>query len=546
MLNNALEQFRNVFSAMPMPSRIIAGLLITVIVLALGFLVRGDGSAKSEYLLGGKLLDEKDLDAAELAFGSAGLTGWRRDGRRMEIPSAQRSEFLAALESSAALPMSLRSHIQTAIDSSTPFESSEQRLARVGHAKERELADNIAKFSDVRSANVTYDQGERMGLSRGRKQSASVVVQPEGLDPLPRARIQMIKEMIRASFAGMSAEDVQVTDTNATSMISDADNDDPLSKKRREEEAYYEQKIRAQLVGYGPIQVKTFAEIDPTMGVERASLKYADQPTTLSETRRKYEVESSRPSPGGVPGAQPNALSTSNRSVKLDQTAQTSKTKEDQTSSDRVAGQEYETTRTAALEVKRIRVSIGLPSTYYRQVHLQKFLQDNPDKKATDVTALGDDALQKLRDATKDAIQSAVKPLLPEVSAGEDPMPLVEVWDYPDLPERPVVSTGTGMVALNWLTESWQTIAMLMLAAAALLVARSAMKSLGGDATPAGFSEGFGLELPTPPAPVEEKAGRTEQMEITGGSLKSELVNLVEQNPEVAANVIRSWVGEAA
>ena len=32
----------------------------------------------------------------------------------------------------------------------------------------------------------------------------------------------------------------------------------------------------------------------------------------------------------------------------------------------------------------------------------------------------------------------------------------------------------------------------------------------------------------------------------TGGTLKDELIELVEKNPEVAANVIRAWVGEAA
>ncbi|MFG0254906.1 MAG: flagellar M-ring protein FliF C-terminal domain-containing protein [Rhodopirellula sp. JB053] len=544
MLQNLIDQFRNVFLAMPLPSRIIAGLLVTVIVIALGFLVRGSSTPQTEYLLGGKLLDEKDLDAAELAFGAAGLTGWRREGRRMQIPTEQRSEFLAALDNSVALPNSLRSHIQAAIDSSTPFESSEQRLARVGHAKERDLSDNIAKFADIRTASVTYDKGERLGLSRGRKQSASVVVQPEGLDPLPRARIQMIKEMIRASFAGMSIDDVQVTDTNASVMPGDSENDDPMSKKRREEEAYYEQKIRSQLAGYGQIHVKTFADIDPTMGSEKASLKFDAQPTTLSETRRKFENESSRPMPGGVPGTQANALS--NRPVKIDATTQTTKTKEDQTSSNRVAGQEYETTRTAALTVKRIRVSIGLPMSYYRQVHVHNFLQDNPDKSPEDVEALSDDALQKLRDSTKLAIQSAVTPLLPEVSAGEDRFPLVEVWDYPDLPERQVASSGTGQAALTWLADSWQSIAMLRLAVTALLVARGAMKSMGGDTDPAGFSEGFGLELPAPPAPVEEDEGKHEQMEITGGSLKSELVDLVEGNPEVAANVIRSWVGDAA
>ena len=34
-------------------------------------------------------------------------------------------------------------------------------------------------------------------------------------------------------------------------------------------------------------------------------------------------------------------------------------------------------------------------------------------------------------------------------------------------------------------------------------------------------------------------------MTITGGSLKEELLHLVEDNPEVAANVIRGWVGDA-
>lgn len=544
MLQTALDQFRSVFQSMPVPSRIIAGLLLTVIVLALGFLVRGSNAPKFEYLLGGKLLDEKDIDAAELAFGSAGLTGWERDSRRLKIPIDQRSAYLAALEQSASLPMSLRTHTQSALDATTAFESSEQRLARAMHAKEQDLSDMIAKFADVRGANVTYDRGERMGLARGRPQSASVFVQPEGLAPLSRARVQMIKEMIRASFAGMGVDDVQVTDANSSSMPGSGDEDDPLSKKRREEESYYEQKIRSHLAGYGQIHVKTFAEIDPTMGVEKAILRYDAQPTTLSETSRKRETESSSPSPGGVPGAQPNTIS--NRQVKIDPNARTSKTKDDERTSQKVAGQEYETTRTASLPVKRVRVSIGLPSSYYRQVWAQEFFDGNPGKTTDDVPSLDQDALQNLKDRTKLAIQTAVTPLLPEVSPGEDDIELVEVWDFTDLPARQVASAGTSQVALTWLAESWQTIAMILLAGFALMVARGAMKSIGGDADPAGFAEGFGLELPVPPLPPEEIEGKNDQMEITGGSLKQELVGLVEGNPEVAANVIRSWIGEAA
>ena len=67
MLQNVTESLRKTFGLMPVPSRIIAGLLIVAIVLALGFLVRGNGEAETEFLLGGRLMDERDLDAAEVA-----------------------------------------------------------------------------------------------------------------------------------------------------------------------------------------------------------------------------------------------------------------------------------------------------------------------------------------------------------------------------------------------------------------------------------------------------------------------------------------------
>lgn len=545
MLQKVIEQFRQVFGSMPMPSRIIAGLLVVAIALSLGFLVRTGGEPNTEYLLGGRLLDQRDLDAAEVAFGTAGLTGWSREGRRIKIPTQQRSEFLAALEQATSLPISLRTSVQSAIEQSSPFESSAQRLSREMHAKEIDLGNKIAAFPDVRWASVEYDRGERLGLSRDRPQSASVFVQPDGADPLTRARVQMIKEMIRGSFAGMSQEDVVVIDTNASTAPGLADEDDPLLRKRREAEASFENKIRAQLAGYGPIRVAAYAEIDPTLGTEKAILKYGDQPTTLSESSRRRETESSRPMQGGTPGATPNTLS-SNRPAKLGENMQVSRSKDDERTSEKVTGQEYETSRVAALQVKRVRVSIGLPRSYFEKVWPQEYLQANPGTSLEEIPAMQTADLQKLRDQTKLSIQAAITPMLPDVAAGEDRYPLVEVWDYPDLPVPQVATASTGSVAAAWLADSWQTIALVLLAVVALFVARSAISSIGGDAEPTDFREGFGLELPPPPAVPEEEDSEAASMEITGGTLKDELVSLVEKNPEVAANVIRGWVADAA
>ena len=135
--------------------------------------------------------------------------------------------------------------------------------------------------------------------------------------------------------------------------------------------------------------------------------------------------------------------------------------------------------------------------------------------------------------------------MLPEVSAGVDRFPLVEVWDYPDLPGPSPVEPQTAQLALTWLAGSWQTIALVLLAIVALLVALSAAKATS-DPSPAEFKEGFGLEIPAPPTQSEETDEEVDRMTITGGSLKEELLTLVEGNPEVAANVIRGWVGEAA
>ncbi|MEM6363964.1 MAG: beta-cystathionase [Planctomycetota bacterium] len=545
MLQTTLEQFRKAFAAMPIPSRIIAGLLVVAIVLALGLLVRTSSQASTEFLLGGRLMDEADLDAAEVAFGTAGLTGWRREGRRIEIPSEQRSAFLAALADSKSLPISLRTSVQAAQETASAFESSAMRMAKEMHAKELDLGNKIATFADVRWASVEYDRGQRLGLARSVPQTASVVVQPEGTEPLSAARIDMIRRMIRGSYAGMTVDDVEVIDTNGTATPAMLADEDPLMRKRREAEAYFEQKIRSHLSGYGPIRVAAFAEIDPTLGTEKATLKYSEQPTTLSESSRKREVESSRPVGGGVPGATPNAL-TSNRPAKLEESLQTSKTSESTKTSDKVAGQEYETSRVAALEIKRVRVSIGIPSSYFQKVHQYNYLQANPTATQSDIPALAGADLQDLVDRTRLKIQGSVKPLLPPVAAGEDQFQLVEVTDYPDLPMPEIETAGAGTAALTWLSDSWQTLAMLALAVVALLVARSAVQGMGGDNDPVDFREGFGLELPAPPAEIEDDPDAAESMEITGGSLQEELVSLVEGNPEVAANVIRSWVGDAA
>lgn len=545
-IQQLIAPLRESFLAMPMQSRVIAGMLVATIAIGLGLLVRGTGQGPGEYLFGGRTLGENEVDSVELAFSQAGLSGWSREGRRIKIPSDTRSAYLAALQDSSTLPMALRSSIQEAIDKTGPFESSEQRISREMHAKERDLGSKITAFPEVRWASVEYDRGERYGMSRQRPQSAAVVVSPEGTAPLTKARISMIKELIRGSYAGMTAEDVVVIDTNATHGESYLDDEDPLLRRRLEEEASYEQKILKTLVGYGPIRVAAYAEVDPTMGTEKTTLKYDSERTTTQEYSKKTDSESNRPAQGGVPGTAPNAIG--NRAASIEGVEQIQKSKQDEREASGVVGQQYEQSRQASFQVRRVRVTVGIPSSYYDQVLLQDFLRENPDKTAADAPKPTQALLQEKKNETQTRIQSAVTPLLPALPVGEDPFPLVQVWDYPDLPVTEVEASGSTSKALTWLGNSWQTLAMIGLAVLAILIARSAL-STGSDQPAPGFNEGFGLELPVlkdDPTADAAAGDQSDSMQITGGSLREELIRLVENNPDVAANVLRSWISDAA
>ena len=541
-LRDSSDQLRGTLAEMPIQSRAIAGMLVIAIVIGLGLLVRGTTGTETDYVFGGRLLGEAEVAAVEIAFSQAGLNGWIREGNRIRVPNESRSEYYAALQDSAALPMSLRSSMDKAIAESGTFESNEQRVSRVMHAKEQDLGKKIEQFPDIRWASVEYDRGERYGLSRSTPQSASVVVQPTGSNPISSSREQMIKELIRGSYAGMTVDDVVVIDTNGSS-IGGVGDDDPLLRKRREAEAYFEQKIRSVLAGYGSIRVAAFAEIDPTMDTEKTTLTY-DEPTTIRSTQSTLESKTTRPGQGGVPGAAPNANVVTNRSTSIE-AAEVSSVEESERASDSVAGTQYENSRMASLQIQRVRVSIGLPESYYQKVWNQKQVRDNPDTPLAEVPPPSDADLQTLKDETKENIQSGVVQLLPPVAGGQDAMPLVEVWDYPDLPEPAPLEAETAKIAMTWLASHWQSIAMIVLAFFALMVAFSAAKK-GGQGTPSDFNEGFGLELPQPPPEEVVTDDDGDSMTITGGTLKDELVDLVESNPEVAANVIRGWVGEAA
>src|SRR6056297_861486 len=527
LLKDSADQIRSALMGMPMPSRIIALMLTIVIAVGLGILVQGTGTTEGVYLFGGESFNEQELAEMELAFSKARLSSWSRENKRLRVPADAVHEYLRALAENGTLPARLESAVTEALSQSNPLELNDQFKFRAQHARLEDINRQIQMFEDIRWARVQYDRSEK-GWSKQHQHTASVTVMPEGDRPLSPTRERQIRDLVTHSFANLRSEDVAVIDTNASRGGAMADEENEVLATKRRVETDMESRIRNLLSPYGDIRLLVTADIDPTLRSQTTTVSYSDR-MALDDQSRKRESETSKGPVGGVPGVQPNALA-ENQRIALNDTQTVTKTKDEERSSRGIAGQTYAQTEQAPLLVRRIKVSIGLPKTYYETVYRTDYLKENPDTQVSDIPPITPERLTKIRDEVQTTIQSAVAILLNGVEAGDDRLKMVQVWDYSDLPEAPLDLPGASDKALSWLAKSWQTIGLIVLALVALLIARSVANNISAP-PPVAVEEGFGLELPPIPESLQPNDQDSESgsgMKITGGSLKDELTELID------------------
>lgn len=546
-IRDYFQQARDALLSLPPANRVLAGLLAAVVVIGLGLLVHSSSSGSYHYIFGGKLLGEAEIMKAEGAFSSAGLSDYEVVGSRIRVPAAHKDLYLRALHDGDALPAGIGDIKQQAIEDSSVFESNAHRDARMEHATEQSLARQIMLIPGIRNAQVQYDRA-REGLSRAYKQSASVFVVPIGTEPLPRSRIRQIQEHVSAAFAGMNREDVRVTDANGGDVGPLLSEDaDPQARWKHFWEDHYERRIARLLSGYGPMRIAAEAVIDPTLRLEKTELQYDAEPSTTRERVASYESESVKPLEGGPPGVASNV---GNRPQSLNGAAnQSSKISQSTEEFDRLPGHALTHTETGGLLPRRVSVSILLPQSYYTTKYRMAYVRQNPSTDQDNIPPMPADEFERLRKETSDNIKTAVATVLPPLPPGDDRFPLVTVSDYPDLPlESPPVESSTA-IALGWLASHWQSVLLVVLALIGLLMVRSFGRTPPSNSVPKEFLETFGLEIPSPPKPEVDPEDVLEgalQMEITGGELKDQLTSMIDKNPDAAANVLRSWIGDAA
>jgi len=556
-LNQIGNQIRDILAAMTPQARIMSGLMVGVILVSLGWVVSSNGSGTTEPLLGGTFTPE-ELDQMQVAIGDAGLRGAYRQGRQLMIPTQEKDLYLAALKDANALPAQYGTHLDDAFSSGGMFESPLLQGLRFQTAKERELATLIQGINGIEFAAVQYDE-KKTAYLRKPEQVCSIFVKGSLGREIDSQLSRAIIKQASTTFAGLTEDKISVFDQGTGRFYRGSSDPNGLDQSPYlMEQMRHEDKIRAsikEMLGYnfGDITIGVAVELDSKLSSVEEQLTYDPTPVAINTSSTTKNTENQKAAPGGPPGARENEVTT-NGSASLtagtQQSSSTSKQSEEQKNS--VAGHTVSRTTQAGLVPVKVKVAVGIPDTYYKDVWERNQLEKDAN---ADVSEGPDDtAIAKIKQDTEDQLRLALSSLPVGVKAGLEAEADVEIWWFPELPVEPLPTPGFAETAMAWFSQSWSTLGLFAILLVALGLVSSWVKGQGDAEPDKRFADGFGLKIPEnlydelslPEEDNEEGEGRKVEFQTTGGELKEDLSTLIKDNPDVAVNLLKTWIGDAA
>lgn len=561
--NKAFAQIGDLFKSMTPGARILAGLLLAVVVALLAHLYSTQVSGGEDFLMGGRAFSSEEHTAIQGALGKAGLP-FEVEGMRIRVPKGRQHVYMAALVDGSALPADFGDYLAKAVQT-TPFTSRASQAAAIRNAKQLEVSRILGKLEWVQSANVMFAPPEKSGLQQKGVATASVTIMTKGGDSLTGEKVRALQRFVANSLGeGLSMENVSVMDQSGHSMggvasgsTTSAEEDLYASRTRHYEDQYIK-KARNQLDHIPGVMISATVTLDAE--IHREEVDYKVDPKTIpieEETTTSKETSNT-----GSSGGRVGLAAQGNTAAKVPEPSPTSNmTKEGPDTERKVSTASRTQTNAsfAGLTPKIVKYAISVPITYYEKIWRQENKKTDDSRPSTDIEKA---ALSQIETREQTRIRSVLTALLPNTDKTTDPTPNVEVATYLPLDAPPIEAPGMAAEVLPWLGAHWGTLGLIGLALFSLMMLRSMVKA---PATAAPKS-GVVIDLPATAA-GGAAAGSSAQADASGAtvtvegekpkakikrkfgggaSLRDELVELVREDPDTAANILRDWIGEAA
>jgi flagellar M-ring protein FliF len=410
-------------------------------------------------------------------------------------------------------------------------------------------------MTDVENATVNFERQKKAPFGQQPNATASVVIQLVGGRTLDEGRVEMIREMTAAWFA-LTPEKVTVSDLSGRRVHAPPSEDGLGSGgnhryiiTKSAQDKLYEKNIYDALA-YVPgvvVAVNTELETDLTTSIEKTV--HDPKAVPINPREESTATNSETAAPRGAPGLNAQQWPLPNQAVRISNTVNGSSSAEERSSSEvhNVVNRENTSVKKIGLTPKRVKVSVGIPSTYFEQI----WRENNPTPPGQPLQRPDPTALANIETEEIARIRDFVVPLIPKPTDVLDSTPMVTVKKFHHFKPVEIPQPTTANAALEWLALNWSTLGIIGLVLVSLLMMRSMVRS------PVVQRKSLDLPLPARTQPGEEKRvaaehtaelpkHRLKRRVREGGSLREDLVEMVREDPDAAANILRSWIGNAS
>ena len=547
-LNKVFQQIVDHIQSKPPNTLLLAGGMLIVVVVSVGYLIRYPAASANESLLGGREFSQSELTRMAAAFGKAGLNDYKIDEfNRVKVPRAEKAGYMAALADGNALPDDFTRYLDDTLNNDSPFAFVSRHVLeqRLKNAREKSLSLIVSKMKGIEFARVQFESTKTGGLRNEIKSKAVIAVKADGDNYLEEERVTAIRNTVVAGVAGLSPEDVTVTDLNGSRAFSGMSghsvdgvpNSDYLAHKRFHEKDY-RQRILNVLRDYPGIVVGVHVELDDSLVHQEFTRKYDPETVPLS-TQETTKTSTTKPIVEKESDNENQNSGNANQAARLT-TIRTKETTTERKSISNVTELEH---KKASLVPKRVTASIGIPKSYFVKVW-QDRKADTAGQQQEQPTA---EQLDPIERATHEKVTRLVTNLLPRPAATDDLTGLVTVVTNEKLKAAPIPQPILADTIAAWLAVNWQTVGAAFLGVFGLIMLRSMVRSITMRQP---VQSELARQSPRPqvsPADdyLSDSSSEHLPFETTSAELRNELADLVKEDPEAAANALKTWVSKA-
>jgi flagellar M-ring protein FliF len=542
-LNQYTSQLRDLFASMTPGARITSGLLLAVVLVSIALLFQQGTSTPDEFLFGGEPLSMSELNRMDAALAEAQLNNYKVESNRIRVPRGQKDKYIAAIASAGAMPRDFATIMADSLAKAGPLESRQQWLQRTKSARESQLSHIIGLYDWVEYATVMYEIEEHRGLRLNNRAAANVFIMPKAGESLDANRIRNLQKFVAGWHPSLQPDDVIVSGGGAAGESIDPFFDDPFMQAKDVFERDKRNEILRVLNFITGTRVEVNARFD-NLREKQVVDRQPGTPAAVSEISEKESNTTTTTDGGGRPGLVANSPTRTGTDERLARENRSS-TERSTSKTENKVGEVVTSELYQGYQPSEVFASVAVPRNYVLEVWRQR----NPDQADG---APDENQLRAIETTVRQTVENLVQPLLPKLSAGEDKYKQVNVEIVDSIVPPPLAPPSFATTALGWASQYWTTISLLGLAGFSLLMIRSVVN---GQSTPG-----------SPAAPTLEVAGAAgHESGKHGGdgdddddadrprlklrkerSLKEDLADIVRDDPEAAAAILRTWINKAS